>query len=270
MPVDRRARPRPTRASKARAGSRKCGSRLASRQKRNECPACACTASATLSSTLRSEKKRRDLERTRQTERAAAVHRQLGDVLAGEHDMTGIGRELSAELGDQRGLAGAVRSITACSSPASTLSTRSSVATNALKTLGQVADLQQRPRSCPLLCAQLGEQAHDSAARERTTRSQQRAMIICQYSEARAAVSPKNGVPSNLMTTGSASSSSSNATAPIERAYRGRHTASTTMMMRSARARPIQYPGTDEVGVIGSSAPASPHSVPAMTKHTIL
>src|ERR1700722_10261256 len=46
--------PRPTPASAARAGSRSAGSRRASRQKRNEWPACACTASATLSSAVKS------------------------------------------------------------------------------------------------------------------------------------------------------------------------------------------------------------------------
>src|SRR5712671_3226757 len=49
------ARPsRPTRASAARAGVRNAGSRRASPQKRNEWPACACTASATLSSAVKS------------------------------------------------------------------------------------------------------------------------------------------------------------------------------------------------------------------------
>src|SRR5262245_22018532 len=47
---------RPTCASTARAGSRNSGSVRALRQKRNECPACACTASATLSSVVKSRK----------------------------------------------------------------------------------------------------------------------------------------------------------------------------------------------------------------------
>src|SRR5712671_925417 len=46
--------PRPTRSSAARAGTRNAGSRRASPQKRNEWPACACTANATLSSALKS------------------------------------------------------------------------------------------------------------------------------------------------------------------------------------------------------------------------
>ena len=101
--------PRPTRASAARAGSRNSVSRRASRQKRNEWPACACTASATLSSTLKIEKQRRDLERARQPERAARVHRQRGDVVAGEVDAAGVRTQLAGQLRDQRGLAGAVR-----------------------------------------------------------------------------------------------------------------------------------------------------------------
>src|SRR5215813_1907847 len=48
--------PSPTRASAARARSRSAGSRRASRQKRNEWPACAYTASATLSSAVKSRK----------------------------------------------------------------------------------------------------------------------------------------------------------------------------------------------------------------------
>ena len=47
---------KPARASAARAGLRSSGSRRALRQKWNEWPARACTASATLSSTLRSRK----------------------------------------------------------------------------------------------------------------------------------------------------------------------------------------------------------------------
>ena len=56
-PEESARRSRPTRASAARAGSRKAASLRASRQNENECPACACTASATLSCTLRSRKR---------------------------------------------------------------------------------------------------------------------------------------------------------------------------------------------------------------------
>ena len=54
-------------------------------------------------------KQRRDLERARQAELAAALHRQRGDVVAAELDAPGVGRDLAGELADQRGLAGAVR-----------------------------------------------------------------------------------------------------------------------------------------------------------------
>ena len=54
-------------------------------------------------------KQRGDLERAREPELAAPVDRQRGDVVAGEADAAGIGRDLAGELADQRGLAGAVR-----------------------------------------------------------------------------------------------------------------------------------------------------------------
>ena len=52
---------------------------------------------------------RGDLERARQPEPAALVGRQPGDVAAGELDGAGIRHQLSGQLADQRGLAGAVR-----------------------------------------------------------------------------------------------------------------------------------------------------------------
>ena len=51
---------------------------------------------------------RGDLERSRQPERAAPPGRQPGDVAAGQADHAGMRRQLSGELADQRGLAGAV------------------------------------------------------------------------------------------------------------------------------------------------------------------
>ncbi len=50
----RRDAERPTRASAARAGARSSLLAARRRQKRNEWPACACTASATLSSAVKS------------------------------------------------------------------------------------------------------------------------------------------------------------------------------------------------------------------------
>ena len=51
---------------------------------------------------------RGDLERARQPERAALVAWHPGDFLAGKSNGAGIRQQLSGELADQRGLAGAV------------------------------------------------------------------------------------------------------------------------------------------------------------------
>ena len=55
------------------------------------------------------EEQRRDLERARQPERAAGVHRQPRDVAAGEMMRPESGASCAAELRDQRGFSGAVR-----------------------------------------------------------------------------------------------------------------------------------------------------------------
>ena len=81
----------------------------ASRQKRNEWPACACTASATLSSAVKSRNSEVIWNERASPSCAAPIDRQRGDVVAGEADAAGIGRDLAGELADQRGLAGAVR-----------------------------------------------------------------------------------------------------------------------------------------------------------------
>ena len=52
---------------------------------------------------------RGDLEGARQPELAALPGRQMGDVLAGKTDGAGARAQLSDQLADQRGLAGAVR-----------------------------------------------------------------------------------------------------------------------------------------------------------------
>jgi len=55
-------------------------------------------------------KQRGDLERACQPERTAPPRRQAGDILSGKMNGAGIRQQLSGELADQRGLAGAVRS----------------------------------------------------------------------------------------------------------------------------------------------------------------
>src|ERR1051325_2987342 len=55
------------------------------------------------------EKQRRDLERTREAKSAAPVSGKRGNVSARKLNMPGVGGQLTAELGNQRGLAGPVR-----------------------------------------------------------------------------------------------------------------------------------------------------------------
>ncbi len=52
---------------------------------------------------------RGDLEGTREPERTTAIGRHVRDVAAAEKDAAGVRREMTGELADQRGLAGAVR-----------------------------------------------------------------------------------------------------------------------------------------------------------------
>ena len=79
-----------------------------SARKRKEWPAWACTASATLSSAVNSRSTEVIWKERAEAEPHAGMHRQMGDVAAGEVDGAGVGREVAGELADQRGLAGAV------------------------------------------------------------------------------------------------------------------------------------------------------------------
>src|SRR5712671_5930116 len=54
-------------------------------------------------------KERRDLERARKPKCAAAMNRKRSDITAMEPDRPGVGFEFTAQLADQRGLAGAIR-----------------------------------------------------------------------------------------------------------------------------------------------------------------
>src|SRR6187397_525573 len=89
------------------------------------------------------EKKRRDLERTRETERAARRHRQRRDIAAGKLDAAGIGRELSAELRDQRGLASPVRAYHRMQLPFGNSDAEVVSRNDATEALGKTLDLQQ-------------------------------------------------------------------------------------------------------------------------------
>ena len=91
----------PARAARLRA--------RAARQNRNEWPACACTASATLSSAVKCGNSDVIWNERASPSRLRSIDRQRGDVAAVEMDAAGVGRDLAGELADQRGLAGAVR-----------------------------------------------------------------------------------------------------------------------------------------------------------------
>ncbi len=75
---------------------------------------------------------------------AAPVHRQRGNVVAGKADAAGIGRHLTAELGDQRGLAGAVRPDHRVQFARGDLEREIVAGDDAAEALGEPLDLQQR------------------------------------------------------------------------------------------------------------------------------
>src|ERR1035437_4293963 len=193
------------------------------------------------------EEQGRDLERARQPQRAAAIHRKLGDVVAGKMDAAGIGRQLSAELGDQRGLAGAVRPDHRVQLARGDVEYDIVGADDALEAFGQVTDLQQRLAHVLTFARTFAPTLASRPSMPRransTTRSSNGPMIICQYSEARPAAAPKNGVPTSLITNGNISSNSSSATAPNSGPNGEAMPPSTTMMMRSPERVQYMIPG---------------------------
>src|SRR3974390_617544 len=159
------------------------------------------------------EEQRGDLERARQPQRGAAVHRHGGDVDAGESNAARVGRELAAELQDQRGLAGAVRPDYRVQLAGLDHKRDIVAGDDALEALDQMADLQQRlAHARPLLSSPM-----IPPRAKRTTRSSSGPKMICQYS-----VMPD-----------SASSSTSSATAPTSGPNSEPMPPSTTMTMRS-------------------------------------
>src|ERR1039458_9881965 len=189
------------------------------------------------------EKQGRDLERARQPQRATAIHRQRGDVVTGETNAAGVGRYLAAELADQCGLAGAVRPDHRVQLAGNHVEREIVGSDDALEALGQVTDLQQRLAHALTLAPSLASRPSMPRRANNTTRSSNGPMIICQYSEARAAASPKNGVPTSLITNGNISSNSSSATAPNSGPNGEAMPPSTTMMMRSPERVQYMIPG---------------------------
>src|SRR4029078_6216446 len=95
------------------------------------------------------EKKRRNLKRAGKAERAARRHRQRRDIAAGKLDAAGIGRELSAELRDQRGLASPVRAYHRMQLPFGNSAAEVVSRNDATEALGKTLDLQQVRHSAP-------------------------------------------------------------------------------------------------------------------------
>src|ERR1035437_4741341 len=189
------------------------------------------------------EKQGRDLERARQPQRATAIHRQRGDVVTGETNAAGVGRYLAAELADQCGLAGAVRPDHRVQLAGNHVEREIVGGDDALEALGQVTDLQQRLAHARTFAPSLASRPSMPRRANNTTRSSNGPMIICQYSEARAAASPKNGVPTSLITNGNISSNSSSAPARNSGQKGKAMPPSTTMMMRSPERVQYMIPG---------------------------
>src|SRR6185437_2210514 len=200
------------------------------------------------------EEQRRDLERARKPELAAPVHRQCGDVVLGKADAAGIRRHLPAELRDQRGLAGAIGAYHCVQFARSDIEVEIVAGDDAAEALGQPLDFQERRVHVGTLrLASLSNPSMPPRANS-TTSSSIGPRMICQYS-----VMPER-----------TSSNTRRATAPISGPNGEAMPPSTTMMMRSPERVQYIIAGLTYSVWFASSAPASPQSVPEMTKQTSL
>ena len=130
----------------------------------------------------------------------------------------------------------------ACSSPVSTASVRSSVATTPSKRLARCSTCSSGS-PWGALCADLRQQPVDPPRANSTTSSSSGPRMICQYS-----------VHAGQRT----SSSTSSATAPISGPNTEPMPPSTTMMMRSPERVQIHHRRADEVGVVGDQRAGKP------------
>ena len=195
------------------------------------------------------EKQRRDLERARQPERAAPMHRQRVMSWPAKRMRPASGVNWPVSCAISVVLPAPFGPITACSSPAATASVRSSVATMPPKRLARLSTCSKASligAPCRLSKPSMPPRANS------TTSSSSGPRMICQYS-----VMPD-----------STSSSTSSATAPISGPNGEPMPPSTTMTMRSPERVQYIIAGLTKSVWLASSAPASPHSVPAMTKQT--
>ncbi len=142
--------------------------------------------------------------------------------------------------------------ITACNSPSATASVRSSVATMPSKRLARFSTCSRGS----LMARSLRRQSRPSMPprANSTTSSSSGPRMICQCS----------------VRLESTSSSTSSATAPNTGPIIEPMPPSTTMMMRSPERVQYIIAGLTKSVWLASSAPESPHSVPAMTKQVSL
>src|SRR5499426_4473269 len=236
--------PRPTRSSAARAGARSSGSRRALRQKRNEWPACACTASATLSSVEKS----RNSEVT-WNERASPswLRRYTGTAV-----MSAPSKRMRPALGASSPVSWAISVVfpaplgpmTACSSLRGTSSEMASEATTPPKRLvrasicssgSATAHLRIRPAAEPRPQGRRLEQAVDAATREQHYQQQQRT---------------QNDLPVFGKTRERLLEHQQRHRAD-QRPERGAHAAEHHHDDQVAGPRPVHHGRADEVGVVG-------------------
>src|SRR3974390_872323 len=141
------------------------------------------------------EKQRGDLERARKAECAALISRQGGDVGTGKANAAGVRRQFAANLGDQRGLTGAVRTNHGMQLAAGDLEREIVARHDALEAFGQIIYLQQRLVHARTLASKPSMPPRANS----TTSNSNGPRMICQYS----------------VMLESAPSSTSSATAPI-------------------------------------------------------
>src|SRR5262245_32333043 len=238
---------RPTCARTARAGSRSAASRRALRQKRNEWPLCACTASATLSSAVKSGNSEVIWN---ERARPSALRRWMGSAV-----MSRPAKATRPESGAISPVSSPISVVlpapfgpmTACSSPAGTLSVMSSDATTPPKRL--VRPSIARSASVTTLAPQ---QSVDAAARIEHDQEEQRAQhdlpifrdlhrhrLLHEWKRHRA-----NDRRQELL-------EHQQRDRADQRAERRRHAAEHDHHDEIARARPVHGRRADEAGMVG-------------------
>src|SRR5579883_140289 len=225
---------RPTLASAARAGSPRAGSRRASAQKRNEWPACACTASATLSRAVTSRKseviwnERARPSMARRSGRSVVMSWPSKKTLPASGAISPASWPISVVLPAPLG------PMMACSSPGASESMMSSEAVmppNCLRS----PSIRNRGSGCRSATADPREQAIDAAAREQHDQQEE-------------------GADDDLPVLGDARKAlleQQQRQGAEHRADHRAHAAEHGHDDEIARARPVHDGGADEIGMIG-------------------